>query len=130
MGYMRHHAIILTCYEAAPLKRALEKARELEMSVTGITEEVVNGYRSAAAMPTFLVAPDGSKEGWGASERGNQQRDALIAYLRSDPFVRALDWAEVQFGDEGGENLVTRDSGRISLVSDRLMGGPAKGSRE
>jgi hypothetical protein len=107
MGYMRHHAIVVTSWNVELMVQAHAKAIELGMSVSGITNEVSNGYRS------FLVAPDGSKEGWGESDRGDDRRDALIKWLdgqRYEDNSTALKWVVVQFGDEEKETLVIRDS--------------------
>jgi hypothetical protein len=62
MGYMRHHAIIVTSWKRELLEQAHARAVELGMSVSEVTGEVTNSYRS------FLVAPDGSKEGWDTSD--------------------------------------------------------------
>lgn len=107
MGYMRHHAIVVTSWKTELLEQAHAKAVELGMSVSDVTSEGVNGYRS------FLIAPDGSKEGWDKSERGDEQRAALIEWLddqRYEDRSTALDWVVVQFGDGDQETLVIRDS--------------------
>jgi hypothetical protein len=107
MGYMCHHAIVVTSWNVELMVQAHAKAIELGMSVSGITNEVSNGYRS------FLVTPDGSKEGWAESDRGDDRRDALIKWLdgqRYEDNSTALKWVVVQFGDEEKETLVIRDS--------------------
>lgn len=123
MGYMRHHAIIVTSCDEASIKAAHNLARRWQANPSSITKETTNGYRS------FLIPPDGSKEGWDESQMGNNRRDALVRHFRSDDKFRMLEWVEVQFADESGNNLVTRDSSRVSEVADRLNGVPAKGER-
>ena len=109
MGYMRHHAIVVTGF-GDRVVTAHEVARAIfaddddplhgpPAPVTPLTNEVTNGYRS------FAVLSDGSKEGWGASEKGDAARDKLIAWLREDDYCV---WAEVQYGDEERQNKVTR----------------------
>lgn len=107
MGYMRHHAIIVSSFMNERTQAAHAKAVELGMSVTNITPEVVNGYTS------FLIGPDGSKEGWGASAEGDSQRAAMIEYLdaqRYDDDSSLLDWVVVQYGDDEMETRVVRDN--------------------
>lgn len=100
MGYMRHNAIIVTSWNKELLGAAHAKAVEIFNSVAPITPPAVNGF------VTFLVAPDGSKEGWEGSNAGDAARDELINWLNST----ALDWAEIQFGDDGGSTEIIRHS--------------------
>lgn len=107
MGYMCHHAIVVTSWQHDLLEQARAKAVELGMSVSEITPEVTNGYRS------FFVAPDGSKEGWDTSDNGDAARDALVAWLdaqRYDDDSTPLAWVEIQFGDEELVTAIVRDS--------------------
>lgn len=110
MGYMRHHAIVVTGF-GDRIVAAHEVARAIfadddngplhgpPAPVTPLTDEVTNGYRS------FAVLSDGSKDGWPVSDKGNAARDKLIAWLRKDDYCS---WAEVQYGDEEHENKVLR----------------------
>lgn len=107
MGYMRHHAIVVTSWKGELLKRAHKAAVELGMSVSGITDEVTNGYRS------FLIAPDGSKEGWTTSDNGDAQRAQLLDWLdaqRYDDDSTPLEWVVVQFGDDDLNTRIVIDS--------------------
>lgn len=106
MGYMRHHAIVVTGYEPDNHDRVADaygKAVSLGLNVSNVIESPVNGYRS------FLVAPDGSKEGWDDSDAGDKRRDAFVDWLRSleDGW---LAWAEVRYGDDDGQAAVIRGS--------------------
>ncbi len=107
MGYMRHHAIVVTSWNLELLASAHATAVGLGMSVTNITDQVTNGYQS------FLVAPDGSKEGWGHSTEGDCRRAAFIDWLdaqRYEDDSTPLGWVEVQFADEEKETRIVRDS--------------------
>lgn len=107
MGYMRHHAIVVTSWKEDLLKQAHDKALELEMSVSNITDVVTNCYQS------FLIAPDGSKEGWDESDKGDENRREFIEWAdgqRYDDDSTALSWVEVQFGDEELETVIVADS--------------------
>ena len=106
MGYMRHHAIVVTGpydYSSDHLGEAHAKAEELiPCLVSEIVRSRINGYGS------FFIAPDGSKEGWDASDEGDSQRKAFIDWLReSESWVS---WALVQYGDDDGESLVADHS--------------------
>lgn len=108
MGYIRHHAIIVTGGDwNDEIKKAHEFAMKLGCTVTEIVLSPVNGYR------TFCVVPDGSKEGWSESDSGDGRRDAFVAYCEGTRYGDGsgpLDWAEVQYGDEERETLVVRHS--------------------
>ena len=61
---------------------------------------MVNGSRS------FLVAPDGSKEGWLESATGDAMRSEFVAYLRSLAYEDGstpLSWVELSYGGDDDE---------------------------
>lgn len=108
---MRHHAIVITTWNEELLEQAHARAAELGMSVSSITGEVVNGYRS------FLVAPDGSKEGWEESDNGDARRAEYVKWLdaqRYEDRSTSLSWVVVQFGDDNQETLIVRDSDQFT----------------
>lgn len=105
MGYIAHHAIFVTgCGD--DIKEAHAKALEIFSTfthevgvtvadgarlVTALTRGVTNGYQ------TFVIVPDGSKEGWSDSAEGDRCRDELISWLKS-PGVY-VDWALIRYDD-------------------------------
>jgi hypothetical protein len=98
MGYMRHHAIVVTSWSEERLQAAHKRAEELLPGlVTPILKGWVNEYQS------FFVGPDGSKEGWDDSDKGDIQRQKFREYLASEFMEDGgsyVDWAEVQYGDD------------------------------
>ena len=107
MGFMRHNAIIVSSGYGDSLDTAHTHAKSLAMTVTDIVESPTNGVR------TFLVAPDGSKEHWEASENGDARRASFIQWMTARRYVDGsspLDWVEVQYGDDNGETLVKAHS--------------------
>ena len=107
MGYMRHHAIIVTSWDGELLRKAHKVAGELFEEISPVLEGYINSYHS------FFVPPDGSKEGWEHSDDGDKRRDGLIAWLegqRDEEQCTALEWVEVQYGDDDLETVVTRDN--------------------
>ena len=107
MGYMRHHAIVVSSELPQNIVAAHKKASEIFAHVTPITPPAINHVTS------FFVPPDGSKEWWEGSDQGDKRRDTFIAWLRDyvyeDKSPR-VDWVEVQFGDDELETTVTRSS--------------------
>jgi hypothetical protein len=105
MGDIYHHAIIVigTEWRSHQLVAAREYAIEAGNSVTEIVPSRTNGFSS------FMVAPDGSKEGWANSNEGDEARDKLVAFLTDYENNGLLEWVEVYFGWEGGTRI-TRSS--------------------
>ena len=97
MGYIAHHAIVVTGFDMAHTDLARQAAQEafsyvhMEYLVGDLIGPAVNGYCS------FVVAPDGSKEGWDESDAGDTARAAFVAWLRTEGMV---DWVEVRFGGD------------------------------
>ncbi len=111
MGYMRHHAIIITSWDENRIADAHTKALEVcggeEFPVSPVSNAATNGYRS------FAVFPDGSKEGWDASDEGDRCRKALVEWLddqRYEDGSTSLAWVEVQYGDENHQTCVVSHS--------------------
>ena len=110
MGYMRHHAIVVTsCFEP-PIRHAHGAALAYFYSSSASVSSIlgptrVNGYYS------FFVTPDGSKEGWEESDAGDRAREGFIARLEKlYELGEFCAWAEIQFGDEDGEAKLTASS--------------------
>ncbi len=109
MGYMRAHAIIVDSWDEASIKEAHTVALRMfdgVAPVTEITPPAVNRHRS------FMVAPDGSKEGWAESHAGDAARLHYKVWLReqSEADRLYLDWVEVMFADDDGAASVTAHS--------------------
>lgn len=98
MGYIRHHAIVVTASIKANAQKAYEKAIELfPKTTTNIVEDQVNGYCS------FLIAPDGSKEGWSESLEGDINRGLFIDYLNEFAYEDGSNnvrYCEFFYGDD------------------------------
>ena len=107
MGYMRHHCFVVTGTQFGGIERAHAAAVEFGLSPTELTPEVTNGYHS------FMVPPDGSKEGWDESKAGDARRRRFAEWLVEQRAIedcnKALyvDWAEIQYGDDEGETIIT-----------------------
>ncbi len=99
MGYMVHHAIIVTSEFRDRIMEAHVYAQTVFIEVSMIIRGTANNSCS------FFVPPDGSKEGWNESEYGDDRREEFVGYLRAQD---GLSWVEVQFGDDEGDNHVIR----------------------
>lgn len=106
MAFVAHHAIIITANRdsssylgrISPIEAVLVEARRLGLTVAGPVASPVNAY------DTLLIAPDGSKEGWADSDRGDARRDQLVAWLRDNYY----EWVEVRYGHDSGSAYITR----------------------
>jgi len=110
MGYMRHHAIIVSTFSDTAADKAHERAIELGCEPSPILTSRVN------AIYTFLIPPDGSKESWPESDEGEERREAFLDWInlrRHEDGSTVYDWALIQYGDEDADN-------RILLHSDSM----------
>lgn len=115
MGYIAHDAIIVTVSdyilgrETDPLMPDVDAFRaslpaEWQALIVGPVTSITNGYL------TFAFLPDGSKEGWGTSDRGDEYREQFAALFsfRYDDGSSPFDVVRVRFGgDERYEPTVT-----------------------
>jgi len=104
MGYIKHHAIIVIGGNIERANLAHREAVEIfgAENVTPVLGEVYNGYCS------FFVGPDGSKEGWGESDAGDERRARFIEWLTEHRRSLWMNWAEVVVGSDDGESYVER----------------------
>ncbi len=96
MGYIVHHAIIVNSWDKALLLKARKMAKKIFASVSSITESRLGDY-------AFLIPPDGSKEGWPDSDKGDQNRATFVAWLNEQAYddgSNALCYVEVKFGGD------------------------------
>lgn len=103
MGYIRHDAIIVTSFNEKYLYPALNKAVELGLPVSELVESRTNGYCS------FLIAPDGSKEGWDTSDHGDTARAAWKewAHTKRHDDELYIDWVHISYaGDEAADTKI------------------------
>lgn len=95
MGYIAHHAIAVTASDKGNANTGRQKAESMGLQCTDIVGSNTNGYYS------FLIIPDGSKEGWDASDKGNHARKEWCDWAR-DAYAQNvwLDWVLVRFGGD------------------------------
>ena len=104
VGYLRRHAIVVTGDDFRESKDILEahaKATEIFPWVSPVSPPATNGERS------FFLPPDGSKEGWEESRRGDERRDRFVEWLRTKSSVY---WVEVCYAEDEPNTRTTRAS--------------------
>jgi hypothetical protein len=99
MGYIKHHAIVLTTWD--DVGAVIRKARSLGLEVIGPGCSKVNGYQ------TITICPDGSKEGWTESDQGDWARADLKEWLKGQV---NYEWVEVAYGSDDGYASVRADA--------------------
>lgn len=107
MGYLRHECIVVSGWDtdrvcgAHAAAGAIFNAHGMGSLVGGLTRHAINGGAA------FMIAPDGSKEGWAESDTGDKARAEFIAYLKSEAAQELyLDWALLLVGGDDGEYRV------------------------
>lgn len=90
LGYTVHHAIIVTGRDRERVNRLRLCALDLDACVSELAQAPVNAYWS------FAVFPDGSKEGWSESDRGDERRRNIVKAATE----AGMDFVEVCFGGD------------------------------
>ena len=111
MGWIRHHGIVVTGSSFSESNfdneskyaavRARAKALELGLLASNVVDAPINGYAS------FLIAPDGSKEGWETSEDFNARRESFINWLKEQA---CYDWFEYAQDVDNDQLTITASS--------------------
>lgn len=114
MGYIKHNAIVVTGQrkrdlpnwdrEDCEIDDAHRAAKECGCAVTDIVGPLMNGSLS------FLVVPDGSKEGWVDSDAGDEARDRFVRWLDKVNGEHGgwFEWVEVWFGNDDADAGIVR----------------------
>jgi hypothetical protein len=104
MGYIKHNAIVVTGWDLERLNKAREKAMSLTLDCSPIVASTTNGYQS------FLIAPDGSTEGWDRSTECEGHRAAWIEWVRTGEGRELyLDWAHISYGGNDADGAYLDD---------------------
>jgi len=99
MGRIHHHAIVVTSYGDDRTEQAHAEAKRIGCLVSDVVVALTNGFS------TFMVGPDGSKEDWKESDKGDEQRARFIKWLLAQRFSDGsspYSWAEIAYGEEEG----------------------------
>lgn len=117
MSFTLHEVIVVTSWNDMDIERAHAKAVEMELPVTGIIHAPVNMQR------TFMIGPDGSKEGWEDADRFEQIRAVYIEWLMMNRYVdgsSSVDFVLVQWGEDDDKQAdVATVKSRAMFVEER-----------
>jgi hypothetical protein len=95
MGLIQHHAVVATTWDSVEFAKVHDWVQSLpadEHKYFMFGPGMTNGYR------TVVCLPDGSKEGWIESNKGDERRRAFIHALGG---AYCWYWVEVTFGEVG-----------------------------
>lgn len=112
MRNIKHHAVIITCNDVKVIETIRNKALEfyklnMEAShsdklVSPIMESLINHYY------TFTLIPDGSKEGYDASDDNDIIRKKIVDFM--EPLTTSeeyhLSYVEVEFGADDHKKTI------------------------
>lgn len=101
MGYLRHKALIVNGWDGKAVAAAHDEVSALydeHDDMAGLVSPVVPHAMNGGA--SFLIAPDGSKEGWHHSELGDELMDRAKIIIAKHEWV---DWCEVLCGGDDDE---------------------------
>ena len=100
MGHIKHHGIAVTSSINELIKEAHTKAKSIfNERVSNLLNSETNDYKS------FFIAPDGSKEGWDESNKGNEQRAAFVKWVNSKKYEdgsNSISFCEFFYGEDNG----------------------------
>lgn len=95
MGIEYHEAIIISCYTRKTAMKYYKVAKEC-FSICPIscpTKEATNSISS------FMISPDGSKEGWDTSTTADKERLRFIdCIIKQSRKLGGCEWVWVKFG--------------------------------
>ena len=125
MGYIQDQAIVVSGWKG--MKEVHSECVEIANKhgfdgiVSPLCKPQVNGTT------TFLIAPDGSKEGWADSDRGDAMRDEIKAFLVGLPErLTWAHWVEVVVGGDSEFAPYISDSPRIREEKNERKGRQAQ----
>jgi hypothetical protein len=112
MGYIRHHAIVVTSWDLEKIRQALVVLNMIaSKQAVGPFISPVNSYH------TIMMIPDGGKERWPNSDNGDEARAKFVSWLKAhDHYYR---WAEIQYGDEDSDNRMLRHDAMGQQTTER-----------
>jgi hypothetical protein len=97
MGYIAHNAIIVSTFDRDMIELARSEATRIGLLVTDAHTHKINGDF------TFLVIPDGSKEGWPESDEGDRMRAMFWDWMAAQVYEdgsNVLDAVEIRYGGD------------------------------
>jgi hypothetical protein len=94
MGMINHNVVIATGWQESDFEEIttwINQLKEKDQKLFTVSQKQINGYF------TIYCGPDGSKEGWDDSNRGDDIREKFIFKLNKGYWS----WIEVGYGEFG-----------------------------
>lgn len=107
MGHYIHDAIVVSSFSSVFLDQAVTKAAELGLQIIGPNAPGLNNLQS------FLVCPDGSKEGWLDSNVVDKLREEFLEFLRGYAYLDGsspLEWVYISYSCDQRTAQVNADT--------------------
>ena len=113
MKNIKHHTILVTSHD----ENSLSLIRNEIAVIFSLYMEAKNGHQLISPIVpslinkfcSFFIAPDGSKEGYDASEDGNIIRKKILEFLNSlndSDGEHIVKFVELCYGTENGEAMI------------------------
>lgn len=111
MGVIKHNAIIVTSWDEERINKIHKKCEkfikkgmkdyityfpETLCIITHVIKSIANGYYS------FIIGPDGSKEGWETSNSMDEVRNKIVKYLNK----KKVDYAHITYGGDFNDKTI------------------------
>ncbi len=114
MGLINHNAVVATTWD----KKALTKIRAWVINLNKEDKELfLFGEPLMNHYATVILTPDGSKEGWEESYRGDKLREEFITELKKEDCEDGSSswaWVEIGYGEYGQKVLRGNNENRCS----------------
>ncbi len=109
MGVINHNAVIATTWSEKSFLKMQEWVASLEPFNTPAKSNPQELFHYANSLVncyyTVILTPDGSKEGWDDSDRGDELRDRFVEQLgtvgKYEDGSSNWEWVEVSYGEFG-----------------------------
>ena len=115
MGVINHNVVIATTWSDEEFNRVGEWIGNLTREQRTLFVTNINQFGSF----TIVMAPDGSNEGWKASDEGDKLRDEFVALLESSKYEDGSNpwrYIEVSYGEHG--QSIVRGNNKRTCVHD------------
>ena len=115
MGHMRHHTIVVSGHSIESINLAREVARVIfgEKEFGDMVSDIVNP--STNDYMHFFIAPDGSKEGWNTSTKGDEAREQFKLWI-NEKYRKGhyLSFVECFYADDDGKSEIVDHSKSVT----------------
>ena len=104
MGEIKHHAIIVTGHSSLQMKKVHKRAKSIFGELASSICNQNGSYKS------FLIAPDGGKEGRDRSNDGDRKREEFLRWLSDKIWVENfyVNYCVVVYGCDAQDSWIEK----------------------